>query len=286
MLALLLIKRSISANVSLPILSSRKRALAFASSVKEYCHCEEGCIMRKMVFVAIAAFASLVALQAESFKAAVPQLSPASTETYKKLVSAVFEATGNSVDIQVAPFARCIYSIENKDVDVVSLTTALPDQKKWAALKYDYSTAEAFKIVFVLYSNKAKKLSPAELKKGNAKGYKVETDVAHTGHFSFPIAGSTNFAGSLQKVNSGTVDGFIFAQPSCDGVVKSAGLKNIHRQFFDTFSCSFLIQKGQRGGKVDSIITDGLAKIKANGKYQEILAAYIAGASTYADWQP
>lgn len=34
------------------------------------------------------------------------------------------------------------------------------------------------------------------------------------------------------------------------------------------------------------MITDGLAKIKANGKYQEIMGPYTAGASKYIEWQP
>jgi len=34
------------------------------------------------------------------------------------------------------------------------------------------------------------------------------------------------------------------------------------------------------------MITDALAKLKANGKYQEIMGAYAAGASKYIEWQP
>lgn len=243
--------------------------------------------MKKWIrILAAAAVMAAATAQAETFKVAVPQLSPASTETYKNLAKAVLEATGNAADIQVLPFARCVLSIQNKDVSAVAVTVALPDKKKWAALKYDYSTAEAFKIVFVLYCNKSKPIDVAELKKGNPKGYKLETDVAHVDHFPFPISGSTSFEASLKKVDSGDIDGYIFAQPSADGVVKAAGLKNIKRQYYDTFSGMFLLQKGARGGALDKAISDGMAKIKANGKYQEIMGAYVAGASAYADWQP
>jgi polar amino acid transport system substrate-binding protein len=243
-------------------------------------------VNRRTIFIAIAALTAAATLGAENFKVAVPQLSPASTATYKNLAMAVIEASGNAAEVQVLPFARCVLSVSEKDVGMVSAVVALPDKKKWPALKYDYSTAEAFKIVFVLYCNKAKPIDVAELKKGNPKGYKLETDIAHTDHFGFAISGSSSFEASLKKVDAGDIDGYIFAQPSCDGVVKAAALKNIKRQYFDTFTGMFLIQKGARGGKIDKIISDGMAKIKANGKYQEIMGAYVAGASTYNDWQP
>jgi ABC-type amino acid transport substrate-binding protein len=47
-----------------------------------------------------------------------------------------------------------------------------------------------------------------------------------------------------------------------------------------------MLQKGGRGGALDAWITDGLAKIKASGKYQEIIGPYSAGASKYMEWQP
>jgi ABC-type amino acid transport substrate-binding protein len=234
----------------------------------------------------LAALALAGGLAGQVYKVAVPQLSPTTIDIYTKLATALVEATGNKAEIQVLPFARCIYSIENKLVDMVAMTVALPDQKKWAALGYDYSTSEAFKLVFVLYTNKAKPIDVAELKKGNPKGYRLETDSAHTAYFPFAISPSTSFEASLRKVDSGDIDGYIFAQPSADGVVRSAGLKNIYRQYYDSFSAMFLIQKGARGGKMDALITDGLTKIKASGKYLEIMATYLAGASVYIEWQP
>jgi polar amino acid transport system substrate-binding protein len=231
-----------------------------------------------------AAFAAL--LSAATYQVAVPQLSPLSTDTYKALITAILEATGNAANAQVKPFARCVYEIETKAVDIVSTMVALPDQKKWANLKYDYSTAEAVKIVFVLYTNKNKPIDPAELKKGNPKGYKLETDAAHLDHFGFPISASTSVDASLKKVDSGEIDGYIFSQSSADAALKRLGYANVRRQLFDTFSGTFLIPKGGRGGPVDALISDGLAKIKANGKYQEIVGQLIAGASKYLEWQP
>lgn len=222
----------------------------------------------------------------QKLSVAVPQLSPATTDVYKKLVTAVIEASGNTLSLQVLPFARCMYFLQNKEIDIVSPTAVIPDKTKWDSLDFDYSTSNAFDIVFVFYTNKSKPIDVAEIKKGNPKGYKIETDVGHTDYFNFPISGSTSFEASLRKVNKGDIDGFIFAQPSCDAIIKAQSLNQISRQYYDSFTSSFLLTKGSRGGEIDKAITAGLTKIKASGKYEEILKAYTAGASVYNDWQP
>jgi polar amino acid transport system substrate-binding protein len=243
-------------------------------------------MVKRMALCLFAVCSVLGTMAAQEFKVAVPQLSPLSTDSYKALVTAAIEATGAKVSIQVMPFARCTYSIENKEVDIVSTIVALPDQKKWASLKYDYSTTEAVKIVFVLFMNKAKPIDAAELKKGALKGLKFETDSAHTGHFPFDIAPSVSVDASLKKVDSGEIDGYIFSQATGDAALKRLGFKNVKRAYYDTYSGTFLLQKGGRGGDLDKRLSDGMAKIKANGKYAQIMGVLVSGASTYQDWQP
>jgi polar amino acid transport system substrate-binding protein len=228
----------------------------------------------------------LSGLSAQDLKGVVPQLSPAATDAYSKIIQAIADVGGKKITVQVLPFARAIYMIETKDADVESSVVQIPDQKKWAALKFDYSSAELLKIAFVLYTNKAKPISVADLKAGNAKGYKIETDSAHVDHYAFSAAPSTSIDASLQKVDSGAIDGFLFSQGSTDAALKRLGLKHITRQYYDTFSGVFMLQKGGRGGPVDAMISDGIAKLKANGKYQEIMGAYAAAASKYIEWQP
>jgi polar amino acid transport system substrate-binding protein len=243
--------------------------------------------MGKRLLLAIAASLIVLAgLFAQDLKVVVPQVSPAAIDTYKKAIEAIAATVGKTVNVQVLPFARAVYMVETKQADIEATIVQLPDQKKWAALKFDYSTAELIKIAFVLYTNKAKPISVADLKAGNAKGYKIETDTAHVDHFPFKALPSTSIDASLQKVAAGSIDGFIFSQGTTDGVLKRLGLKNITRQYFDTFSGVFMLQKGGRGGPIDAMISDGLAKIKANGKYQEIVGPYAAGASKYIEWQP
>jgi|GEM_PF-1183896 len=241
---------------------------------------------KRIVFVV--SFMGLLAsaVFAEEYKVVVPQLSPATIKVYTDVAKAVIEAGGNTAVIQTLPFARCIYMMETKAADVESMIVPITDKVKISNLKYDYSTAEVGKIVFVLYYNKNKPVKVEDLKSGNVKGFKIETDNAHVDHFSFDIMGSSSFEASIKKVDGGMIDGFIFAQPSVDGALKRLGLKNVARSYYDTFQMKFMIQKGQGGGPVDKMLTDGMAKIKANGTYDKLMSAYNEGAARYIDWQP
>jgi len=242
--------------------------------------------MRIAVWVSLMAALASPGLFAKEIKVVVPQLSPQATEVYSKLAVAVIEATGNTASIQVVPFARAIHLMEEGQADVASSIVEIPDQTKWSTLKFDYSTVTALKIVFVLYASKNNTIQASELKAGNPKGYKIETDIAHVGHFSFVPAGSTSIDGSLKKIDANQIDGFIFSQGSTDAALKRLALKNVARQYYDTLNGAFVIQKGTRGGEIDKILSAGMAKIKQNGKYQEIVGPYSAQASSFLDWQP
>jgi polar amino acid transport system substrate-binding protein len=245
--------------------------------------------MRKLLILAAAlalAATAFLAVSATEYKVAVPQLAPASTAAYSSLIKAVLEAEGNTASVEVMPFARCLYLMENRQADILSSIVAVPDKAQWPKLKWDYATVETIKIVFVLYSNKDKPVTVAEIKKGNPRKLKLETDAGHVDHFNFPLDGSSNFGASLQKVANGQIDGFLFSQASGDTALKQLALKNIKREYYDTWSGVFVIAKGTRGGAIDKMLSSGMEKIKKNGKYQEIMGKLVAGASTYIDWQP
>lgn len=242
-------------------------------------------MQRRMLFGFVAFVSMAVGLAAQEYKVVVPQVSQTAVDVYTKSIQAIAESQGKKVSVQVLPFARAVYLMETKQADIQSAITQIPDKSKWAELKFDYSTSPLVDIVFILYTNKSKPITVAELKAGNPKKYKIETDTAHVTHF--PIAaGSTSIDASLQKVDSGTIDGYIFSQAACDAAVKRLGLKNIHREYYDTLSGVFLLQKGGRGGEIDKMITAGLAAIKANGKYKAIVGDYSESVSKFIDWQP
>jgi polar amino acid transport system substrate-binding protein len=141
-------------------------------------------------------------------------------------------------------------------------------------------------MTFVLYANKAKPVDPAALKQGNAGDLMVETDLAHVDYLPFKAVGSTSMDQSLQKLSLGRIDAFVFAQPSTDAALKRLALKNVSRQLYGQFVTKIILQKGARGGPLDKAISAGLEKIKANGKWDEIMQQYLQGASKYIEWQP
>jgi polar amino acid transport system substrate-binding protein len=229
---------------------------------------------------------ALTGLAAQDYKVVVPQLSPMATDTYSKLIQAILDAGSKKATMQIVPFARAIYLIETNAADIESSLIQNPNKSKWAALKYDFATPEAINIVFVLFTNKNKPIKAADLKAGKLSGLKLETDTTLVDYFSVPVSASSNMDASLQKVDSGMIDGYLFSQGSGDPALKRLGLKNVHREYYDTFVGAFLLQKGGRGGPLDKLLMDGMAKIKTNGKYKEIVGPYAATASTYIDWQP
>lgn len=240
--------------------------------------------MKKIVTAVLACMLLAAGVFAQEYKVVVPQVSPAAIEVYTKSIQAIMEADGKKVVSQTAPFARAVYMLEAKQADILSAIVQIPDQAKWTDLKFDYSTDSLLGIVFILYTNKAKPVTAAELKAGNAKGYKIETDTAHTLHFPFAVA-STSIDASLKKLEEGTIDGYVFSQGSTDAALKRLALKNVKREYFDTLNGVFVLQKGARGGPLDKSISAGLAKIKTNGKYKDIVGPYADAASKFIDWQ-
>lgn len=232
------------------------------------------------------ALLSSARLEAQTYKVVVPQLSPATTDIYKSLATALMEAVGAQCSIEVLPFARGMKAIEDKQADLLLTHIANPNAAKAAALSYDDSTVDLFPIAFVMYTNKNKPVDVAELKSGNPKGYLVETDSAHTEYFPFRVTGSASIDAGLQKVDLGRIDAYVFAQPSSDAALKRLGLKNVRRQFYGAFAAKAVLQKGARGGPLDKLLTTAKEKAIASGKFKQVMDKYVEGASKYQDWQP
>jgi polar amino acid transport system substrate-binding protein len=238
-----------------------------------------------VLIVAIAAALSLnvVSTFAQSYNVAVRQL--ATSDMYVNLIKAIGEAMNVTMNVQVMPGGRVNYLIENKQTDIILPDLRIPDPGKRAALKFDDSTVTMYNLSFVLYTNKAKPIDIADLKKGNKKGYKIETDVSQINTFEFVGIPTTNLDASLKKVNDGTIDGFIFSQSTGDAFLKKGGYKNVKRSFYGIYDMAFGLQKGQTGGSLDKLLTEGIARIKANKKYEAILGQAVKD-GIYQDWQP
>jgi hypothetical protein len=233
----------------------------------------------KILLICFILTLSFTIVSAKEFNGAISQLP--TSDMYLNLLKAIAEETNNTLNIDVVPFNRLLYLIENNQIDVGGPFIALKDVNKQNKLKFDLSTTNILDMAFVLYMNKNKTIDINELKKGNPKKYKIETESAHVDHFEFTCTPSNNIEASLSKVDNGTIDGFIFAQGSTDMMLKKGDYKNIKRIFYDTFTLKFIIKKGTKGGEIDKILTDGMKKIKSNGKYENIIGAYAKKAKTF-----
>ena len=221
---------------------------------------------------------------ATTYKVAIMKLPQA--DSYKNLFAAIGEATGNTFEIEIVPPARASNMIENKLVDVQVPRIQGKSEAYNKTLKFDFANAKVgHKAPFVLYTNKNKPIDINELKNGNPKGYKIETDGSNVKQFGFTASFSSGIKQSLQKLAAGRIDGYLNAQISTDRMLKSLKLNNIRRQLYDSFDSAFTLQKGQEGGKLDKILEEGIKKLRANGKLQEIMKGSF-NSSKYDEWQP
>jgi ABC-type amino acid transport substrate-binding protein len=220
---------------------------------------------------------------AADFKVAVLQL-PVS-ESFVNLIKALGEVTGNTFATEVVPPSRGIYLIENKEVDAMFPATKSTDPKKNLAQNFDYASTKAYQMIFVLYANKGEPVGSLELRNGNQKNYKVETTASLAKLFEFTPLVTTSIEASLKRVESGAIDGLIYPQDSADPPLRTLGLKNIVRSLYSTNDITFALQKGQAGGGLDKILSEGVAKLKASGRLNKIIEASIAN-SVYNNWQP
>jgi ABC-type amino acid transport substrate-binding protein len=224
-------------------------------------------------------------IQAKEYQVALVQFAQSTVDVYTNLMNAIAEETDNKFVIQVMPRARTLGLIETKQVDIIVPDTDLRNSKKQGEMKYDYSVL-IYKVCYVLYTNKNKNITAAELKKGNPNKYKIEVDSAFVNSFEFDALSSTSPEGSFQKADNGTIDGFIYSRPTGDSTLKKLELKNIKRQLYAYYENKFGIQKGSKGGELDKIIITGMEKLKSEGKFDKIMEPLLKSGANFNDWQP
>ncbi len=221
-------------------------------------------------------------IYSKEYKVAVVQAAPA--EVYSQLIKAIVEETNNTVSTQIVPRARGNYLIENKKVDIF-LAVPIFDQKNASQLAYDLSET-MMKVCLILGTKKDKNITVKEITSGNSRGYKIEVanpELADT--FPFSMTNSTNYEATLEKIDQGIIDACLMSQANFDSSAKKLGLKSLKKQLFSYYELKIAIQKGAKNGEVDKIISEGLEKIKSNGKFEKIMGNMIKQLSVYNDQQ-
>jgi polar amino acid transport system substrate-binding protein len=235
----------------------------------------------KRLFFTVFILAFAVSVHAQDFKASLAKM-PGYAESTEKgilvdLVKALATESGKNIDLIVEPFARSLNNVVSGKADFHMPLIAIPGVDM-STLDYDYSTETIFHVNFVLYTKKGSNISIDKLPNS-----KVETDIAHTPYFNFPIQGSSNLELSLKKVAVGRLDAFIFADFACDPLVKKNNFTDIKRDLFKVYDVKVILPQNGTGGKTDKFLSDTIAKLRANGIYDKIMGPLEV---KYDNWQP
>jgi len=206
------------------------------------------------------------------------------TQFYLDLLNALASEMSMKLDIKIVPSARADYLVTANRVDMDVPVLDVEDFAR-PSRQCDYGSTILYESAFVLFSVKGKTIDIKSLKEGNSRRYSIEADIAIADQLGFSASPSTTIEGSLVKVNEGKIDGFIFSQTSTDPIARRLSLPNVKRQLYANFYLYYALKKGERGGTLDRLITEGINKLKGNGKYEQTMGKLIAAAK-YNDWQP
>jgi ABC-type amino acid transport substrate-binding protein len=223
--------------------------------------------------------------QARDLKISLPFIPPLVESKEKGILVDLCKAMAEEykdgkITWDVVPFPRSLDNVEKgrADFHMPYITPKNPQR-----IPFQYGTDVLFKAIFVLYTNKNNK----EINPKNAANYKVETDAGAKYVFDFyipNIAGSPSIESGLQKVDIGRTDAWLFAMPESDMVLKKLGLKNIKRWEYGKYDVKALLPLGERGKETDKILSDLIKKLRADGRYQKIMAPILD--QKYENWQP
>lgn len=197
------------------------------------------------------------------------------------------EEMGVQFDIKKVPIPRMISMIASNQADFGAPLLQLKDKNAAKNLPYVQSTGVIQQMCFILYTNKSKPIDIDNLKAGNSKGYKIESDISNMQMFSFKTLQSTNPMASFKKVNDGLIDGYILGSEPGDSILRAnkAAMTNVKRQLWDTYDIGYGLARNDKTGATDKMLSDGIKKMKANGKLEKILSDVIKSGK-YDDWQP
>jgi len=206
---------------------------------------------------------------------------------YVDLVKVIDEVyTEGSIVIEVNPIKRAQEILINGQADfyLPKIKTQYTDI---SALPYKILEKKIGQIAFVLYSNVNKKLTKKELDDALAKGgdfpFKLESSPSLKDSFKYPYTVSNSVEESLRKLDSGRIDGYIWAQEEADAYIKNNKLKSINRSLFYNFDDVLAIVNSEKTDKINKILTDCISELENSGKLKTL---YEKIHMPYDDWQP
>lgn len=183
------------------------------------------------------------------------------------------EETGQAISIERFPFKRSLMMAASGEADFHFPLIKDHDETD-NALPFGYSSTTIFTINFVLYSRRGESLDVDDL-----QNFRIATHGGHANLFPFPTIEDHSIEGSLRKLASGRIDGFVFADAGTDPVLFDLGLMDIQRQLYKVYDVHAVIAHEAKGGPIDQFITEA-----TRGMDRSILGLAMVG-QPYRDWQ-
>lgn len=79
------------------------------------------------------------------------------------------------------------------------------------------------------------------------------------------------------------IDGFIITQDESDALLRQLKIKEIHREYYQTYDDVPIVRKDSNGDEVDRILSAALVTLKNNGQLQKLWEQIHV---PYENWQP
>lgn len=145
---------------------------------------------------------------------------------------------------EIVPFKRSLLSVSAGRADM-HVPLLQPDESLVIDEKLMYSEAALFEVPFYIYMAAGSDVSASLI---GTEGIVVETDIAHTHFFPFPIVGSDCLECSLEKLALGRIDAFIYAEDTTERSIEKLGLGLVlRRKYYKTFPVKAVLPRTQCG---------------------------------------
>lgn len=197
------------------------------------------------------------------------------------LVKAIDDAyRGGRMPIRTVPLGRLQYGVSRGITDVAfPAINALSDIDP--ALPFRFSTTPVGAVAIVIYSNRSRPVTHADLV-AYARGgtpLRVHSSAVDWG---FPAQPFTTLESALRRVDAGRMDALLWAQEEADTELRRLGLTRIHRELHGHFDDIFLLPKGPRGDFVDRTLTEAISRLREDGRLDPL---YRRIHRPWDDWQ-
>ncbi len=203
------------------------------------------------------------------------------------LVKAIAAETGQPLSIKMFPMARSINNVVEgyADFHVPTIRNRKLDESR---LPYAFTSESYGTVSFVIYSNDGERITREMIEEAVSRKavpfpYVIEVPAGMEGLFPFPCQPSNDVERSLRKVQKKRIDALVWAQEEVDLALRKSGIKDIRREHWEDMEDTIVVQKSERGKKMDRLLSAAIRGLRKSGKLDAI---YPKVHKPFVPWQP